>query len=176
MWGAVVIIFIILLKGSVWAAEPPDSIRHLRELVDERDRLYTERDNARKQAVDAALTAAKEQTASSFAASKEAIQKADTAQKEYNDRSNEFRAQLGDQAKRLATKDEVNVLVKNLEDRMTRIEADVRINRESISNSMGKGQGMSQFWDYLVVIIGLVLGIFGAMWALRSRKGINETS
>lgn len=170
MWRGIAILIVLHGFAPAWAADQSTELRHIKELLDERDRLYTDRDNSRKQAVDAALTAAKEQTASSFAASKEAIQKADTAQKEYNDRSNEFRGQLADQAKRLATKDEMFALLKNMDDRMGRIELDVRTNREAISSATSKGQGMTQFWDYLVVIVGMALAVFGAVWALRNNR------
>lgn len=73
----------------------------LHRLLDERDRLYKERDESRRSAVDAAITAAKEQTRQSFEASEKAIVKAEDAQREYNVRSNEFRGQLDDQAKTL---------------------------------------------------------------------------
>jgi hypothetical protein len=149
----------------VWAEQPTIrelsvEVDSLRRIMDERDRLYAERDNSRRTAVDAALTAAKEQTASSFAASKEAIAKADTAQHEYNLRSNEFRGQLDDQAKRLISRAEVDTIIKNFDEKLNRLEMDTRVNREAIGNSASKGEGMNQFWQYLVTIVGL-LGSFG---------------
>ena len=52
-----------------------------KEIIDERDRLYKERDDSRRTAVDAALTAVKEQTKASFDASEKAIVKAEEAQR-----------------------------------------------------------------------------------------------
>lgn len=111
------------------------------KLAIERDRLYKERDDARRVAVDAALAAAKEQTASSFTASEKAIVKAETAQSEYNVRSNEFRGQLDDQAKRLISRTEVDSVVKNLTEKIDRIDLDVRSLRESRGERAGEGQG-----------------------------------
>jgi hypothetical protein len=56
----------------------------LRDLLDERDRMYAGRDEAGKTAVDAALVAVKEQTKNSFDASEKAIKKAEEAQTAYN--------------------------------------------------------------------------------------------
>lgn len=63
-------------------------LQAIRELVDERDRLYKERD-----------AAIREQTKATFEASDKAITKAEDAQRDYNVRSNEFRGQLDDQNK-----------------------------------------------------------------------------
>jgi hypothetical protein len=90
-------------------------IKALRDVVDERDRLYKERDESRKTAVDAALQAAKEKTSDAFIASEKAIVKAEDAQREYNARSNEFRGQLDDQAKTLLPRNEADARFKAIE-------------------------------------------------------------
>lgn len=159
------LLLVCVLVAPVWAEQPTIrelavEVDSLRRIMDERDRLYAERDTSRRTAVDAALTAAKEQTASSFAASKEAIIKAEQAQHDYNMRSNEFRGQLDDQAKRLISRAEVDALIKNFDEKLVRLEMETRVNREAIGNSASKGEGMNQFWQYLVTIVGL-LGSFG---------------
>ena len=132
----------------------------LRRVMDERDKMYTERAMRDRLALEAALIAAKEVTATSFSASKEAIAKADTAQHEYNIRSNEFRGQLDDQAKRLISRSEVEVLLKGVEDKIARLDMETRQNREAINMTAGKGAGMDQLWQYLLAGLGL-LGTFG---------------
>jgi len=146
------------------------SVVSLRELLDERDRLYKERDDARRVAVDAALAAAKEQTATSFSASEKAIVKAENAQSEYNVRSNEFRGQLDDQAKRLISRVEVEQIVKSQEEKLQRLDTDLRDLRESRSEFRGGGQGRQSVKDEsranlaaigtLLAIAGLVAGWF----------------
>lgn len=101
-------------------------IRALRELVDERDRLYKERDESRKTAVDAALQAAKEKTTDAFLASEKAIVKAEDAQREYNARSNEFRGQLDDQAKTLMPRIEADAKFQALEDKFEALRLEKR--------------------------------------------------
>ena len=71
----------------------------LRDLVDERDRLYKERDDARRTAVEAALAAVKEQTKASFEASEKAIVKAEEAQKAYNASHNDLARKMDEQGK-----------------------------------------------------------------------------
>jgi hypothetical protein len=136
----------------------------MKALIDERDRMYAERDNSRRTAVEAALIAAKEQTASSFAASKEAITKAEQAQHDYNMRSNEFRGQLDDQAKRLISRSEVESMIKNLEEKISRVDNDQRTLRDTVGSGVSRGEGMNAFWQYLLAVIGLLgslgLGIY----------------
>jgi hypothetical protein len=89
----------------------------IERIVDERDRQYDMRFRAAEIAVQAALLAQKELTASSFAASEKAIIKAEEAQRDYNQRSNEFRGQLDDQAKMLMPRVEVIGLFKGIDDK-----------------------------------------------------------
>lgn len=140
------------------------------DLMEERNKWYGERDKDRQTAVEKALTAAKEQTASSFAASKEAITKADTAQHEYNLRSNEFRGQLDDQAKRLIPRIEVeglmrslqerqDVSIKNLEEKITLNDREIRLVRESVGMAGGKSQGVEALWNKIVQVLTLLGGL-----------------
>jgi phage-related tail protein len=74
-------------------------ITALRAIVDERDRLYKERDDSRRVAVDAALAAVKDQTKASFEASEKAIVKAEEAQRAYNLSHNDLARKMDDQNK-----------------------------------------------------------------------------
>lgn len=70
-----------------------------KEVINERDKLYKERDDSRRTAVDAALAAAKEQTKASFDASEKAIVKAEEAQKSYNVAHNDLARKMDEQNK-----------------------------------------------------------------------------
>ena len=83
----------------------------MQRLVDERDKQYDARFRTAEIAVTVAFAAQKESTANAFLASEKAIVKAEEAQRAYNERSNEFRGQLDDQAKMLMPRSEVNTLV-----------------------------------------------------------------
>lgn len=115
-----------------------ERVRALTQLVDERDRLYMVKFQASETAVTAAITASDKQTALSFASSEKAISKAEEAQREYNIRSNEFRGQLDDQAKRLMPREEAQTHFKAYDDKLEDIKDNVANLRESRSNSEGK--------------------------------------
>lgn len=100
-------------------------------IADERDRFYLEKFKASEVAVGAAITAQKEQTTSSFAASEKAIVKAEEAQREYNVRSNEFRGQLDDQAKRLMPREEAVSNFKSVDDKLEEVKKSIDILREN---------------------------------------------
>jgi hypothetical protein len=142
-----------------------EKIKNLHNLIDERDRLYSERNTTQKVAVDAALTAAKEQTGASFASSEKAIVKAENAQSEYNARSNEFRATLADQAERLASKTELVTVNKNLEDKISRHDDDIRILREALSKTTGKDEikttGKADNLIFIAIIIQTIMMLLG---------------
>ena len=197
MTRSLILIIVLLLATPVWAADPGNrtfdpslrqltaeldgmrqlynaKIESLKIVIDERDKLYSERDKSSHTAVDAALTAVKDQTASAFAANKESVSKYETAQHEYNVRTNEFRGQLEDQAKRLIPRAEVETIVKNLEEKIARLDTDTRINREAITTGMGKGAGMNQLWEYILAGVGL-LGSFG-MGIYLTRKNKEPTA
>jgi septal ring factor EnvC (AmiA/AmiB activator) len=137
-------------------------------LVNERDRLYKERDDSRRTAIDAALAAAKEQTAAAFLASEKAIVKAENAQKDYNDRSNEFRGQLDDQAKRLISRTEVETMVKNLEEKIKRLDDDNRDLRDSRSESRGTVEGGKHSKDDSRANLAIIVSIAGLVAVILS--------
>lgn len=139
-------------------------LRTLRSIMDERDRLYTERGHAARIALEASIHAIKEQTALSFAASEKAIQKAEEAQREYNIRSNEFRGQLEDQAQMLMPRAECAALFKAMDEKLmtlttansTRNEMllkDINGLREAKSNLDGRTAMLSVLGMAVIAII-----------------------
>jgi hypothetical protein len=87
---------------------------------DERDRRYDDRFHAQETAVSAALAASEKLVNAAFAASKEAILKAEESQKGVNERGNEFRGQLADQANTLMPRKETEAAITNLNERIER--------------------------------------------------------
>jgi hypothetical protein len=81
-------------------------IEALMALGEERDKRYRDKFLSLESATEKALVAVREQTAAAFRANEVAISKAEEAQRSYNERSNEFRGQLDDQAKRLMPREE----------------------------------------------------------------------
>lgn len=90
-------------------------------LAKERDKWYTERDKDRQASVDKALTAAKEQTASSFAASKEAILKAEEAQRAYNTAHNDLARKMDEQNKATIPRQESEARFRTIEEKVNEV-------------------------------------------------------
>jgi hypothetical protein len=163
--------------GKAWTLETLHThlaalIESQKAIIDERDRLYKERDESRRTAVDAALMAQKEQTKASFEASEKAIVKAEDAQREYNVRSNEFRGQLDDQAKTLmprlemattfrAIEDKLEVYKVDTDSKVDRLLKEIGVLREKQSQWVGKEAGGDRSWGNVGVIAGLVIGAAG---------------
>lgn len=130
----------------------------LRELLlsklDERDRLYKERDDSRRTAVDAALSAAKEQTKQSFEASEKAIVKAEEAQKSYNQSHNDLARKMDDQNKATMPRTET-------EERFRTIEEKVNEVRNVVSAGTGVITGARTVKDDARANIAIVLSFLG---------------
>lgn len=168
-------------------------IDQLRVLIDERDRLYDSRFRASEIAVQAALLAQKESVTNAFLASEKAIIKAEESQKDYNQRSNEFRGQLDDQAKLLMARSEAIGLFQSVDSKIetmrlffdSRLESqrlaferalegvakDINSLRESRSNVSGEKTGSSEFTaralsfgSMILVMIGITASILIAVF------------
>jgi hypothetical protein len=96
-------------------------------LAAERDRWYAERDKDRQSQVEKALTAAKEQTASSFAASKEAILKAEEAQRAYNTSHNDLARKMDEQGKATMPRTETESRFRTLEEKVNEVRTGVMV-------------------------------------------------
>jgi hypothetical protein len=147
----------------------------------ERDKQYDARFRAAEIAVNAALAAQEKAVAAAFSSSEKAIVKAEAAQKDYNDRSNEFRGQLDDQAKTLMPRTETDVRFKGVEDKLAsmtiafdgKLEAlraasdkatsantnDIKGLRESRSAGEGAHGTSKDIYGYLIAGAGILIGL-----------------
>src|SRR5580704_17341381 len=151
------------------------SIReYLVSIIEERDRLYDTRFQAAETAVSAALAAQEKSVTAAFSASEKAIVKAEDAQKDYNQRSNEFRGQLDDQAKTLMPRQECSTLFKSYEDKLEStkiafekavygIQEDIKSLRESRSAGSGATAQRVETHQTNQWVTGLVIGAIIAL-------------
>jgi hypothetical protein len=139
--------------------EPMSQIANLRDVMDERDRRYTDRFDAQDKAVEAALLAQKSAVDAALVSSDKAVAKAEEAQKEYNIRSNEFRAALDDAGKLNITRNEVGVLIKASEDRDSALQAQITELRLSKATLEGKASQNAVNISLLFAIVGLLLSV-----------------
>jgi len=108
----------------------------LKELMEERDRRYEDRFNAQQKAVEAALAAAEKQTLAAFNSGEKAIAKQEAAQTSYNERTNEFRGQLFDQARLFMPRSEAEAGVKQVSSELDRLREDARRENEGIKKEI----------------------------------------
>jgi hypothetical protein len=156
-----------------------DIIARFETILAERDRLYDMRFKASEIAVSAALAAQEKSVNAAYAAQEKAVLKAEDAQKEYNQRSNEFRGQLDDQAKLLMARSEALGMFKSVDEKLTLMQknnddriSELRISnekvfdnqtkeiaglRESRSEGAGRGSGADKTVQYLFAGIGALL-------------------
>jgi hypothetical protein len=126
---------------------------------DERDRLYKERDESRRTAVDAALTAVKEQTKASFDASEKAIVKAEEAQRAYNLSHNDLARKMDEQNKATMPRTETESRFRAIEEKISEL-------REERSGGHGHDQGGKSVKDETRANMALLVSIGAALLLL----------
>jgi len=164
----------------------------LTTLVEERDRQYSQHFlsgetavttalAAQEKSVNTALLAAKEAVQAAFDASEKAIVKAEAAQLGVNERQNEFRASLADQASSLMPRAETTVLFKGIEDRLaaivsandSKVEAlraanekateansqDIKSLRETRAQVGGSRDNGREVWGYAIGASGVLIAL-----------------
>jgi hypothetical protein len=144
----------------------------LRQLLDERNKWYGERDKDRQLAVDKALAAVEKQTASAFEAAKEANAaaliaqkesslKTEDAQKQYNIGHNDLIRKMDQQNKDTIPRTETESRFKNLEEK-------IAILTGSFSQGSGAAQGAKAVKDESRANLALGVSIIVAVVAIAS--------
>src|SRR5579872_6022560 len=147
-----------------------NEITLIRELIkttiDERDKRYEDRFKASETAVSAALSAQKEAVNAAFAASKEAIGKAEIAQTAYNERSNEFRQTLDDQARLLLSRTEATAQFNAITARLDEVKARVNELEKFRSGNEGTDTAKERDSARVLLYIGLAITFFFSFMGL----------
>ncbi len=131
---------------------------HLKSLIDTNESRAIERQAFNDKALTAALAAAKELVSTAQTAADRAVQKAEVASEKRFEAVNEFRAAMDDQQRRLMPRQEVEVLLKALNDRIDVIS-------EALTQLGSQRIGVKEGWGWAVGIIGLVLALIGGIAA-----------
>lgn len=132
-----------------------------------------------KETLIAQIVSQKEAINAALVSADKAVLKAESASEKRFESVNEFRATLSDQQRDMATKSEVDLRFRAVEDRLTesmktrQVQVDVLNNRinevsESIREQKGKSSGMSGLWGLIIGGIGAAFGIASIM-AIASR-------
>lgn len=145
----------------------------LRQLLDERNKWYGERDKDRQLAVDKALAAVEKQTASAFEAAKEAnaaaliaqkesALKTEEAQKQYNYGHNDLIRKMDEQNRATMPRTETESRFKNMEEKMALLTG-------SFTQGSGMAQGAKAVKDEGRANVAITVSIIVAIVAIASR-------
>jgi hypothetical protein len=115
----------------------------VKEILEERHRLYTER-----------LDSVKDNIKAAFNNSEKAFVKAEQNQKDYNIVHNDLSRQLDIQNKATMPRVEVESRFRMIEDRISEI-------REERGKDTGKSAGMNVVWGYAATIVTIIIGFLG---------------
>jgi predicted nucleic acid-binding Zn-ribbon protein len=119
-----------------------EKIQSLKDIIDERDRLYKERDESRKTAVDAALAAAKEQNKQTFESSEKAIVKAEEGQRSYNTNHNDLAHKMDEQNKATMPRTETEARFHAMEEKISTLRDSVAAVGSSIGTQVAALTGV----------------------------------
>lgn len=154
-----------------------NKMAHLAAIVEERHTLYDERDNTQRResatalaaanlATSAALEATKQATTAAFASNKEAIAKAEIAQQQYNASHNDLVKRQDELVKKMMPREELGLVVKNLEDKTELLRSDMLVVRDNQIKGMTKDEVLAtikinQHWNVstLIGIIAICISI-----------------
>lgn len=117
------------VDGKGWSVET--LYEHFKLWLTKSEKHYDDRFDEIKDATNKALASVREQTEAAFKANEKAIEKAEKAQTNYNERSNEFRGQLDDQAKRLMAREEALTKFSIYDEKIEDLKRDISKLREA---------------------------------------------
>lgn len=114
-------------------------------------------------ALQAALIAQEKAVAAALTAAKEAVDKAETAAGKRFEATNEFRAQLADQAATFVRGDVYTTHVAAKSQELSLIRTDVRALTDRVNTSAARGSAFHDGWGYLVGAIGVAAAVVAVL-------------
>jgi hypothetical protein len=117
-------------------------LNEIRTLIDANDKAYDQRFVSSREATQLALSSAER-----------AVTKAEVANEKRLDSVNEFRQTLSDQQKNLITRKEVDLMNKNIIDKISKVE-------EALVRLEGTKTGINQGWGWAVAGISLIIMVY----------------
>lgn len=140
---------------------------HLLALVEEADRRSGQRFESQEKAVNAALIAAKEAVNAALIAAKEAVIKAEGSTEKRFDATNEFRAQLADQAStfmpRAEAEQRIGQMAEKLSDLDRRLTDSLAAVVTQLSAGVGRSSGYATAWSVLLGALVVAVALYNAL-------------
>jgi hypothetical protein len=135
-----------------------DRVAALERLIDERDRLYSERHAASAVAIAAALASVKDQTAAAFKASETATECARISQGEYNTFHNDLQRAMTAQYAQMVPRAEFEAHQARSGARIDELRGEIGALRESRSAGQGKSAGITAAMAFAAAVVSALLG------------------
>lgn len=132
----------------------------LHVLIEANDRRYEQRFGDQDRAVSAALAAQEKAVAAALKAAETAVSKAEVSAEKRFDSVNEFRASLADQAATLMPRNETEIRLNALADRLSAAE-------QQLAQSSGRSGGVQQGWLALVGLVTIAAALVGIFVAVH---------
>lgn len=130
---------------------------HILSLIHGNDRRYEQRYDASQKALEAALMAQKEAINAALAAQDRAVTKAELATEKRFESVNEFRGTLDNQQRTLIPRQEVDVLIKGVDEKIGNLTKQVDQLLARQRERAAEGAGMKGGWGLAVGVVGFVL-------------------
>ncbi len=131
----------------------------LAKIMDERDKLYTERAVSSKNNIDVALKAAEILNNTIFAAGEKAIAKSDINSDKWRENANEWRGAMMDREAKFASRQDIESEFKSVRVELASL-------RESRSEGAGRSAGVHYLWAAGVAAVGALLGLVSIVVAI----------
>ena len=125
----------------------------------EKDMRYEQRFTAQQIALRDALVAQEKAVQAALLAAQDAVNKAETAAEKRFDAVNEFRAQLADQAATLMPRQETQVLLDGLAERIDQQSKRIGDGEKRINEFAGHARGANDVWGYVIGAFGIFVAV-----------------
>jgi hypothetical protein len=176
-----------IIGGDPTPRELQGQINALKALMDERGKRYEEAFVASSKAVDAALTAAKEQVSTAFVSAEKAIVKAERSQDVYNQTHNDLQRRMTEEGKEFAKRVELEREAKRTEERFAdfrrtfdeyqlRLAAELEPLKGYRSNSEGRLAGSSGLLVTLLAVGGFMISLVLAVVVLIAQFAVKTAA
>lgn|GEM_PF-4581990 len=154
------------VKLARWQGKMEQSVRGVRNDLEERDKRYTERAEAQDKAVMAALAAQKEAVAAALAAADKAVDKAETTAEKWRQNANEWRGAMSDRDRELPSRREMEQAFAAMDSRLKHLESDAERRRGgegAVESREGKREVIR---GDLIALVGVFVGLAFVVVAL----------
>ena len=149
------------LRPSSWTVDTLHA--HLTQRLDDLTAMLDERYATQVKALDAAFNAAERAVQAALLSAEKAVTKAETAQEKRLESVNEFRAQLTDQAATFVRRDEIDVRVGSINDKIDALTNRVDLSQGAHAGADANRNQIAQLAGLALVVVSVAVAIIVAV-------------